>query len=150
MGSSTLRFTPSRCYETFPFPTETSPSFDELGKRFYALRKEIMLGNQIGLTQFYNRFHDENETDARIEKMRESQRELDRLVVEAYGWQDIELDHGFHEVGYLAGDDNVRYTISEPARIEILRRLAALNHERYEAQEAAKKQEKGKRGRNAK
>ena len=111
-----------------------------------------MLSDQIGLTKLYNRFHDENETDARIEKLREMQRELDRLVVEAYGWQDVELDHGFHEVGYLVEGDKVRYTICEPARIEILRRLATLNHERYEAQEAAKaaENEKGNRGRNAK
>ena len=111
-----------------------------------------MLSDQIGLTKLYNRFHDENETDARIEKLREMQRELDRLVVEAYGWQDVELDHGFHEVGYLVEEDNVRYTICESARIEILRRLATLNHERYEAQEAAKaaEKEKGNRGRNAK
>lgn len=147
-----LSFAPSDSYETFPFPMKVSPSFDELESRFYLLRKEIMLSDQIGLTKLYNRFHDENETDARIEKLREMQRELDSLVVEAYGWQDVELDHGFHKVGYLSYENKVRYTICEPARIEILRRLATLNHERYEAQEAAKaaEKEKGNQGRNAK
>jgi predicted transcriptional regulator len=41
------------------------------------------------------------------------------------------LDHGFHEVAYLPENDRVRFTISEPARVEVLRRLSELNRQRY-------------------
>ena len=51
----------------------------------------------------------------------------DHAVAAAYGWTDLVLGHGFHET-----KQGVRYTISESARIEVLDRLLALNHERYE------------------
>jgi hypothetical protein len=75
------------------------------------------------------------------------QREIDEAVRDAYGWSDIDLGHGFHEVGYLPTTDNVRYTISEPARIEILKRLSALNRQRWEEEEAAGLHKKVKKGR---
>jgi hypothetical protein len=60
----------------------------------------------------------------------------------AYGWHDLALDHGFHAVPYLPDNDRLRFTVSEPARQEILRRLAALNKERYSAEVAAGMHEK--------
>ena len=44
----------------------------------------------------------------------------------AYGWTDLDLGHGFHET-----KQGVRFTISEPARQEVLQRLLKLNHARY-------------------
>jgi hypothetical protein len=46
-------------------------------------------------------------------------------VPAAYGWTDLNLDHGFHE-----NRQGIRFTISEPARREVLQRLLKLNHER--------------------
>ena len=89
--------------------------------------------------------HNPSETDAELEEMRHLQREIDMAVRDSYGWQDINLGHGFHEVGYLPANDNVRYTISEPARIEILKRLSALNRQRWEEEEAAGLHKKGKK-----
>ena len=42
------------------------------------------------------------------------------------GWADLELGHDFHET-----KQGVRFTISEPARRQLLQRLLELNHERY-------------------
>lgn len=140
-----LRYTPSDCYETFPFSIDNSQSLDALGERYDAYRRKIMTSRQIGLTALYNLFHDPSETDAELEEMRRLQREIDVAVRDSYGWQDIDLDHGFHEVGYLPANDNVRYTISDPARIEILKRLAALNRQRWEEEEAAGLHKKGKK-----
>jgi hypothetical protein len=50
-----------------------------------------------------------------------------QAVAAAYGWQDLDLGHGFHETA-----QGVRYTISAAARREVLGRLLRLNHERYE------------------
>ena len=139
--SSTLetrqRYVLSDCYETFPFPLSPLPQLESLGEQFDAHRRKIMLARQIGLTALYNLFHNLGEKDAELEEMRRLQREIDIAVRDSYGWQDIDLEHGFHEVGYLPANDNVRYTISEPARIEILKRLAALNRQRWEEEEKA-------------
>jgi hypothetical protein len=120
-----LRYTPSDCFETFPFPS----SIDELepsGERYHTRRQQIMVTRQEGLTKTYNRFHDPNETSADIQKLRELHVEMDRSVAAAYGWSDFNLDHDFHETKL-----GVRYTISEDARREVLARLLKLNHQRY-------------------
>ena len=55
---------------------------------------------------------------------------LDLAVRDAYGWQDLDLEHDFHEVETLPENDRVRYTISPAARREVLKRLLAENHAR--------------------
>jgi len=95
-----------------------------------------MRAERIGLTKLYNRLHTETERDPRIEGLRVLQREMDIAVVRAYGWDDLDLEHGFHEVPYLPENDRVRFTISERARIEVLRRLSELNRQRYEEEVA--------------
>jgi len=95
-----------------------------------------MQSDRVGLTKFYNRFHTETERDPRIEGLRALQREMDTAVAHAYGWDDLDLQHGFHEVPYLPENDRVRFTISESARVEVLRRLSELNRQRYEEEVA--------------
>jgi hypothetical protein len=95
-----------------------------------------MRADRIGLTKLYNRFHTDTEHDPRIEGLRALQREMDAAVARAYGWNDLDLSHGFHEVPYLPENDRVRFTISETARVEVLRRLSELNRQRYEEEVA--------------
>jgi len=102
-----------------------------------------MRDRQEGLTKTYNRFHDPNGTADDIQKLRELHIEMDREVAITYGWQDLDLGHGFHKT--KQGD---LFTISETARREVLDRLLELNHQRY-AEEVAqdlhdKKNAKGK------
>ncbi|MGZ3625707.1 MAG: hypothetical protein ACXVB7_21710, partial [Ktedonobacteraceae bacterium] len=59
---------------------------------------------------------------------------------QAYGWDDLVLEHGFHET-----KQGVRYTISEEARREVLGRLLQLNHERYAEEVKMGLHEKGGR-----
>jgi hypothetical protein len=63
--------------------------------------------------------------------------QLDNAVRDAYGWQDLNLEHAFYDVDTLPENDRTRYTISPAARNEVLKRLLALNHERH-AEEVAK------------
>lgn len=84
-------------------------------------------------------------SELRILEMRAHQKQIDNAVRDAYGWTDLDLEHGFHEVGYLPANDNVRFTISESARIEVLKRLAKLNNERWEEEEATGLHKKGKK-----
>ena len=99
----------------------------------------------IGLTQLYNQFHNPALQNAHITALREVQVKIDKAVKAAYGWMDLELEHGSHEVGYLPANDNIRFTISESARIEVLKRLAKLNKERWEEEEKAGLHKKGKK-----
>ena len=70
-----LRYTPSDCFETFPFSLDYESNLDleTLGRAYYAYRAELMVKNHEGLTKTYNRFHDPNETAPEILKLRELQ-----------------------------------------------------------------------------
>ena len=135
---------------------------EKCGELFHEHRRQLMLGMQLGLTKTYNLFHhnaiidqnvDEydkqvmllqkhlektsgcipiNEAVYGILKLRELHVEMDKAVLEAYGWSDIDLRHDFYEVDYLPENDRVRYTIHPDARKEILKRLLDLNHKIHE------------------
>ncbi len=69
---------------------------------------------------------------ALIIKLRELQVQIDNAVLDAYGWNDIPLEHNFYEVDYLPENDRIRYTIHPEARKEVLKRLLELNHQIHE------------------
>lgn len=131
-----LRYAPNDCYKTFPFPRCGCDVISGASREFNVMRKQMMSDENIGLTAFYKRYHALDSVDERIHKLRTLQSRLDNAVRDAYGWTDLDLEHGFHEVGYLPANDNVRFTISESARIEVLKRLAKLNKERWEEEAA--------------
>ena len=133
-----LRYTPSKVFETFPMP-HGQYKCEESGESYHALRRDLMLHRQEGLTKTYNRFHNPDESSADIRNLRELHAEMDMTVAAAYDWTDLDLGHGFHETK----QQGVRFTISEPARREVLQRLLNLNHARYEEEEKA-----GRRNRN--
>ena len=132
-----MRYTPSDCFETFPFP-ENMQELDGIGKRYDQHRQSIMLSRQEGLTKTYNRFHDPQEMAEDIVQLRALHKEMDEAVARAYGWDDLALGHGFHET-----KQGLRYTISEEARREVLGRLLQLNHERYAEEVALGLHDKG-------
>ncbi|WP_420464647.1 Eco57I restriction-modification methylase domain-containing protein [Panacagrimonas sp.] len=133
---SDLRYSQTDALEPFVFPDGFSGAqndpLDGLGDRFHQARIDVMLADRIGLTKVYNRFHTDTERDPRFHGLRALQREMDVAVARAYGWNDLDLSHGFHEVPYLPENDRVRFTISETARVEVLRRLSELNRQRYQ------------------
>jgi hypothetical protein len=141
--SSSLRYTPTDCFETFPIPFSLH-CFSTVAESYHAARKSMMIDGNYGLTNNYNRFHDRGRNSDDIEQLRALHVELDQAVAAAYGWNDLDLGHGFHET-----KQGERYTISESARREVLDRLLALNHERYEEEVKAglhdKKKGKAKR-----
>jgi type I restriction-modification system DNA methylase subunit len=147
------RYNVSDCFETFPFPlNNNNPDLERLGEQYHLLRAQVMREEEIGLTKLYNRFHDQEEADVFIAELRELHRQIDEMVALAYGWDDVPFAHGFYEVDYLPENDRVRFTISKPARTEVLRRLSALNRERYEAEQPfnnSKIANRGKAGRAA-
>lgn len=91
-----------------------------------------MLEHEIGLTALHNILHNPVETAEDIIHLRTLRVEMNYAVAAAYGWQDLDLDHGFHET-----PQGMRFTISEDARRTVLTRLLKLNHQRYEEEVAA-------------
>lgn len=125
-----LRYTPSDVFETFP-QSAMSSGMDAAGEALDAHRKPLMLSRQLGLTALYNLVHRERERDPAIQRLRQIHVEIDEATAAAYGWDDLNLDHGFHDTA-----QGVRFTISPAARREVLRRLLELNHQRHAEEEA--------------
>ena len=90
-----LRYTPSRCFETFPFPhppIEQQAVVADAGEAFYAHRSDVMLDRQEGMTQVWNRLLDEDEDGADIVELRRLRDVMDHAVLAAYGWDDLDPD----------------------------------------------------------
>ena len=135
---SELRYTPTDCLYTFPFPEwNHDDPLSIIGKRLDARRSEMKLSLAIGITELMNVFHDPSQESYDMAQLRALHVDMDQAVAAAYGWNDLDLGHGFHET-----KQGVRFTINETARREVLDRLLALNHQRYAEEVAAGLHEK--------
>lgn len=144
-----LRYSQTDALEPFAFPKDFNNTsngiLDNLGEQFHLARCEFMRTNNIGLTKFYKCFHADTELNPCIDRLRALQCEMDKNIAQAYGWDDFDLQHGFHEVPYLPENDRVRFTISETARVEVLKRLSDLNRQRYKDEVAGGLHKKSKK-----
>ena len=148
LGSSLedrLRYTPSDCFETFPFPDEwrTHSDLERAGADYYDYRADLMVGHDEGLTKTYNRFHNPDETNPDISRLRNLHTAMDRAVLDAYGWTDIPTDCEFL-LDYEIDDEDwgtrkkpYRYRWPDDVRDEVLARLLELNAQRSEAEQRA-------------
>jgi hypothetical protein len=133
-----LRYTPSDCFETFPFPKnwDARPTLEVTGKAYYDFRAALMIQNNEGLTKTFNRFHDPDERNAEMLRLRELHAAMDRAVLDAYGWTDIPTDCEFildYEIDEEEWGDKkkpYRYRWPDEVRDEVLARLLELNAER--------------------
>jgi hypothetical protein len=126
---SRLRYTPSDCFDTMPLPEgiTTDAHLHELGRELNKRRNAAMEARHIGLTAFYNLFHNPDEQADDLRAVRDTIDVIDASVLNAYGWSDLAVGCGFHEVERLTTNDNIRYTLPAPIRASIVQRLAALN-----------------------
>ena len=133
-----LRYTPSDCFETFPFPNgwETHSALEAAGEEYYDFRAALMIENDEGMTKTYNRFHDPDERDPRIAELRRLHAEMDRAVLHVYGWDDIVtdceflLDYEIDKETWGRKKKPWRYRWPDTVRDDVLARLLALNAER--------------------
>lgn len=126
-----VRYANGDVFETFPFPRGL-PALRSIGLKFRNCRRAIISAHSIGLTGLYNNFNAPTENGLDITELRILLKEMDLAVAKAYGWQDLDLGHDFHET-----KQGIRFTISEAARREVLDRLLALNHQRHAEEVAA-------------
>jgi hypothetical protein len=136
-----LQYTPSDCFETFAFPLNwrSSAGLDAAGREYFDFRSALMVAHNEGLTKTYNRFHDPDEHDANIVRLRELHAAMDRAVLDAYGWTNIQPTCEFI-LDYQDEEDEPgkvskrkkpwRYRWPDEIRDEVLGRMLALNAER--------------------
>ena len=137
-----LRYTPSDCFETFPFPGhwETHPALEAAGREYHGFRAALLVRNGEGLTRTYNRFHDRDENAPDIARLRDLHADMDRAVLDAYGWRDVPtdcdflLDYEIDEETWGGKKKPYRYRWPDAVRDEVLARLLELNAERAEAE----------------
>ena len=111
------RYTPSTCFETFPFPRPTQGQVDEVvkwAKHLDDLRTQLLEDDdKLTLTKLYNGLNDlrtHRDSSHRAYQLLIAHKRLDEAVAAAYGWE------------WPLGDE------------VILERLLALNLERAEAE----------------
>jgi hypothetical protein len=139
-----LRYTPSDCFETFPFPVEfeTNATLETAGRDYCEFRATLIVRNNEGLTKTYNRFHDPEESSPDIIKLRELHAKMDAAVLTAYGWTDLPttcdfiLDYEDEESAEESSGRKKkkpwRFRWPDEVRDEVLARLLKLNAERAE------------------
>jgi hypothetical protein len=140
-----LRYTPSNCFETFPFPPswKDRQAIECIGEEYCQFRADVMVRNNEGLTKTYNRFHDKYEDDAEIQRLRDLHAQMDRAVLDAYGWTDLQPVHDFI-LDYESPEEEQesgrtrnrkapwRYRWTDEFRDKVLARLLELNRLRAE------------------
>ncbi|MFL6263686.1 MAG: type IIL restriction-modification enzyme MmeI [Thermoanaerobaculia bacterium] len=147
-----LNYSPSDCFETFPFPSQGPRVFlsnlDEIGKQLYESRVNYMRETRQGLTDLYNLLKDPTCRDQRIEELRRFHIEMDRAVLNVYGWTGINVPP------YVTPSTEAERIVLEAFEDEIFDQLSLLNvqraeEERREALSLAQRENgssKGKRG----
>lgn len=122
-----VRYTPTDCFDTFPFPQRPSLGdrewADRVGGEYKDHRRQTMLAHGLGLTKSYNLFHNPDCQDADIVRLRRLHAEMGEAIVACYGWQDLPLNHDFHQ----NDRGQTRFTVSPKVRREVLVRLLDLN-----------------------
>ena len=125
-----LRYTPSDCFETFPFPADwqSRPELETAGREYYEFRAKLIQRNGEGLTTTYNRFHDYYENDPDFERLRTLHDRMDRAVLDAYGWTRLAPACDFRDDSRYQGKKiRKRYRWSDDVQEEMLGRLLELN-----------------------
>ncbi len=154
LGSSIkddLRYTPTDCFETFPFARSEFDLLDvsNAGQVYYDFRISLMSRNDEGFTATYNRFHSPHDGDTGIAELRRLHSAMDVAVLRAYGWNDLadqasQPDFCQFLLDYEEDEDDAasqsstrqkkkpwRYRWPDDFRDEVLARLLELNEQRH-------------------
>lgn len=126
LGSSGLRYT-NVCINPFPFPQNPSAESVQharvIGEKYLAAR-DAMVANGRTYNQIYQQIDDIESDDDSIVDLRKIIVELDKAVLDMYGWSDIQYNRECMKVG-----DKSRFWVDESTMEELLSRLILLNQE---------------------
>lgn len=88
-------YRPTDCFITFPFP-ESDPdqaidNVERASENLYDRRSQFLIESNQGLTSAYNAIMNPDCEDPRVAELRSLHEQLDRVVLAAYGWPDIDV-----------------------------------------------------------
>ena len=122
-----LRYAASDCFDTFAFPKPDPRTIIEtvesIGQALYETRAAYMVATNQGLTKTYNALKDPKNNDTEILKLRKLHETMDRAVLDAYGWTDI-------EVSSFCPQNDAEQAMLTAFEDEVIDRLYVLNAER--------------------
>lgn len=131
-----LRYSASDCFATFPFPRPDPrtilPAVEAAGEAFYAARAEYMRCENVGLTVTYNRLKDPTNDTPEVASLRGLTEAMDRAVLEAYGWGELEVPPYCAGAGAASADED--RAAQKAFADAVVERLYALNAERAKAE----------------
>lgn len=126
-ASGTHSYSNNRCFKTFPFPEKDPRTMlvdvEAAGRALYVAREKYMAATNQGLTKTYNALKDVACVEQRIVELRALHEEVDRAVLDAYGWNDVAVPP------YCATDEKTK-TASLAFEAVVVERLYGLNVER--------------------
>jgi uncharacterized membrane protein YgcG len=123
------RYNPSDCYINFAFPRGIGPGssmsenpkaherLDNVGNELLEFRASLLTAHNIGLTPLYNAFNDPGILEQDIISLRASHDYLDREVLKAYDWADIDNTCGFG-LDYVDTEDDIQLPDELQERID--------------------------------
>ncbi len=125
-----LRYTASDCFETFPFP-DSDPraeiaELQEIGEVLYTTRARWLVETNQGLTEAYNHLKNPHDLDPRAVELRLLHEQMDRAVLDAYGWTDLAVPP------FATPETEAERRALETFTDEVIDRLFVLNGERAE------------------
>jgi methylase of polypeptide subunit release factors len=144
-------YTPSDCFETFPFPQPVTTEIAAVAEQYYTARNQIMRSRDLGITDTLNLFDTQQCGDEDILELRRLHGEMDLKVLRAYGWYDLadqaaQPDFCQFLLDYEEDEDDSesdsgstrqkkkpwRYRWPDDFRDEVLARLLELNEQRHQ------------------
>ena len=125
-----LSYTASTVFETFPF-LGFSEKIANRAKAYISSRTEFIGHSNCGLTGYYNLLHSVGETGDAIVRCREALAQLDVAVSIEFGFEDLDLSHGFYEIEALPEGKRTRFTLSDSSRNDVVNRLLIINKVRF-------------------
>lgn len=146
-----LRFTPTEVFPFFPVPWEPeykegswqifpctknhlTDSIEMVSKNLLSVRENIFSSGRFrGPTDLYNHYDNPDNSDPVIQELRQAHIELHNAVLDSYGWGDLKSEWVFDRPWICKTN---RFVPPAPIRKEILLRLAKLNHQRFESENA--------------
>ena len=87
------RYTPTTCFETFPFPVDQPQrrqAISEWARHMHTVREQLRIDFNLTLTEMYNELHELREdrhSTHRMFPLLISHEKLDEAVAAAYGWE---------------------------------------------------------------
>lgn len=99
--------------------------------RFNVLAVGFSANDGCGLTDAMNVMHTPGNADPQISELRELLVTMDREVISAYGWTDLDISYEFQKFDDGSANDPWRWGFCDETTAEILGRLILLNKERY-------------------